>query len=63
MESHGQSNYVICWDSQIISKEDDYWDIHLCSTIEKTDTCTPANSSSTDCQYSSLDQLRHVYKY
>ncbi|HPC34068.1 MAG TPA: prepilin-type N-terminal cleavage/methylation domain-containing protein [Candidatus Absconditabacterales bacterium] len=64
MESHGQSNYVICGDSQIISKEDDYGDIHLCSTIEKVEEgCTPASSSSTVCQYSSLDQLRHVYKY
>lgn len=64
MESHGQSNYVICWDSQIRSKEDDYSDIHLCSTIEKVEEgCTPASSSSTVCQYSSLDQLRHVYKY
>lgn len=66
MESAGQANYLICWAEDIIwnPNSNSYSNIELCSKIEKVEEgCTPASSSSTVCQYSSLDQLRHVYKY
>jgi len=65
MESHWQSNYVICNSNEIINIDDDYVDIHLCSTIEKTSSCQAASSWAnwSQCKYIDASSLRYIYKY
>ncbi len=68
MESPGQSNYLICWDWDLIgdSTSNNYNNIYLCQRITEADSwgsCVPATDSTTECKYTQLSQLRYIYKY
>ncbi len=67
IESHGQANYLICGDSDIINKpnRDDYANIELCSTIKPVSDETVCSNNWGNCEFyeKNLSVLRYIYKY